>query len=139
MSFVMGCGKRPLVKGGVSLGCRQAGMRGATACRIEQRGGVAAMHGADRIRSAGYIDFFVHVCHENRPSRLILFKEGYSMKFGKARCELRNPGPGSHIERLPATRESKMRKRLANSINRRGPMISRKDLARIWQTLKLPT
>ena len=24
------------------------------------------------------------------------------MKFGKACCELRNPGPGSNIERLPS-------------------------------------
>ena len=26
------------------------------------------------------------------------------MKFGKACCELRNPGPGSNIERLPCYR-----------------------------------
>jgi hypothetical protein len=31
----------------------------------------------------------------------MLFKEGYSMKFGKACRALRNPGPGSNIERLP--------------------------------------
>jgi hypothetical protein len=31
----------------------------------------------------------------------MLFKEGYSMKFGKACRALRNPGPGSNIDRLP--------------------------------------
>lgn len=91
-----------------------------------------------------YLTFFFPVCHENRPSRLILFMEGYSMKFGKACRELRNPGPGSNIERLPwrdfrATQELTMRKRLANPINRGGPMVSRKDLARIWQRGKLVT
>jgi hypothetical protein len=51
-----------------------------------------------------YLTFFVPVCHENRASRLILFKEGYSMKFGKACCALRNPGPVSNIERSCANR-----------------------------------
>jgi hypothetical protein len=60
------------------------------------------------------------------------------MKFGKACCALRNPGSGSNIEGLPSYQELAMRKRSANSINRGGPVVSRKDLARIWQTLKLP-
>src|SRR5262249_37686559 len=40
-----------------------------------------------------YLTFFVPVCHENPPPRLILFKEGYSMKFGKACCALRKSRP----------------------------------------------
>ena len=59
------------------------------------------------------------------------------MKFWKACCVVRNPGPGSNIESFCATQELTMRNRLANSINPGGPMVSRKDLARIWQTLKL--
>jgi hypothetical protein len=61
------------------------------------------------------------------------------MKFGKACCELTNQAPDRTSRGFRATQESTMRKRLANSINRGGPMVSRKDLARIWQTLKLPT
>ena len=61
------------------------------------------------------------------------------MKFGKACCELRNPGPGSNIEKLPCYAGIDNEKAIGKVVNRGGPMVSRKDLARIWQTLKLPS
>jgi hypothetical protein len=61
------------------------------------------------------------------------------MKFGKARCELRNPGPGVEHRELPCYTGIDNEKAIANSINRGGPTVSRRDLARIWQTLQLPS